>query len=182
MKALILAIIPIALIALLCAAAAVERPAAEPDPGLKNLVQVCIVCRDVEATSKLWAAALGVDAPSIKTTRPGHDVHVVYRGKESTGQAKIATMRLGQVGLELLQPVGPDTAWREFLDKNGEGVHHVAFSIVDVDKTLKRFDSLGMPVLHRGRLDGDNGDYMYIDSQKPLGVTLEFLHRDAAAK
>jgi methylmalonyl-CoA/ethylmalonyl-CoA epimerase len=175
-----LAIIPVAVIALLCVAAAVESPAAAPDPGLKNLVQVCIVCRDVEATSKLWAAALGVPAPSFKVTRPGHDVHVVYRGKPSNGQAKIATIDLGQVTLELLQPVGPDTAWREFLDKNGDGVHHVAFRIADVNKTLARFDSLGMPVVHRGGLDGDNGEYMYIDSQKSLGVTLELIHRTAA--
>ena len=67
---------------------------------------------------------------------------------------------------------------RESLDANGEGVQHLAFQIADLDKTVKRFESLGMPVIHQGRFDGNNGSYSYLDSKRALGVTVELLHSD----
>lgn len=173
---------PIILLALLGTAASTQPPAADPDPGLKTLVQVAIVCRDVEATSKRWAATLGVEAPKIRLTRPGREVKVMFRGRPSDGQAKIAFFRVGQVSLELIQPVGRDTSWQEFLETSGEGVQHIAFQLVDLDKTVKRFESLGMPVVHQGRYDGDNGTYAYLNSQRALGVTLELLHSDPKQK
>jgi catechol 2,3-dioxygenase-like lactoylglutathione lyase family enzyme len=148
------------------------------DPGMKNIVQVAIVCKDVEASARRWAQVLGVAPPSIKLTRPGHEVKVMYRGKPSEGQIKMAILNTGQAALELMQPVGGDTSWREHLDQHGESVQHIAFRVVDLERTIKALDALGMPALHRGRFDGDNGDYVYVDSQKALGVTIELLHSD----
>jgi methylmalonyl-CoA/ethylmalonyl-CoA epimerase len=170
------------LLVVLGSTAITQQPPADPDPGLKTVTQVCIVCRDVEACSQRWAAVLGVPAPSIKITRPGPEVKELYRGKPSTGQARIANIRLGQVTLELLQPVGPDTSWKDVLDQKGESIHHIAFAVQDVDKTVKRFEGLGMPVWHQGRFDGDNGTYTYMDSARSLGVIIELLHSEGPAK
>jgi methylmalonyl-CoA/ethylmalonyl-CoA epimerase len=163
----------------LLAGIAPAQSAAYHDPGMKVVTQVAIVCRDVEATSKRWAAVLGVDPPQIRTSKPGQEVKVMFRGHASNGQAKLAFIKLGQVQLELIQPVGGDTSWKQFLDKNGEGVQHIAFQVADVDKSVKAFADSGMPVLHQGRYDDDSGSYTYIDSAKALGVTLELLHPDA---
>jgi methylmalonyl-CoA/ethylmalonyl-CoA epimerase len=173
---------PMKKLPLLLALFPVLTPAQEPayhDPGMKAVVQVAIVCRDVEATSKQWAAVLGVDPPQIRTTKPGHEVKVTFRGKPSDGQAKLAFIKAGQVTFELIQPVGANTSWKEFLDQNGEGVQHVAFQVADMDKTLKGLDGMGIPVLHQGRYDDNSGAYVYVDSKKALGVTLELLHSDA---
>jgi methylmalonyl-CoA/ethylmalonyl-CoA epimerase len=148
------------------------------DSGMNVVTQVAIVCRDIEATSKRWAAVLGVDPPQIRTTKPGHEVKVMYRGHPSEGQAKLAFIKLGQVTLELIQPVGGDTSWKQFLDTNGEGVQHIAFQVADLDKTIKGFGETGMPVLHQGRYDDDSGAYVYLDSAKALGVTLELLRSE----
>ncbi len=160
-------------------------PAQEPtpvDPGMKAVVQVAIVCRDIDATSKRWAAVLGVDPPQIRTTRPGREVKVMYRGHPSDGQARLAFIRLGQVTLELIQPVGGNTSWKEYLDSNGEGVQHIAFQVQDLDKTLKSLAAKDIPVLHQGRYDDDSGSYTYVDSRKALGVTLELLHPEPKKK
>jgi catechol 2,3-dioxygenase-like lactoylglutathione lyase family enzyme len=150
------------------------------DPGLKTVVQVAIVTRDIEASAKRWAAALGMDVPKITLTRPGREVKVVYRGKASDGQAKLAFFKLGQVVLELIEPVGGGTSWKQYLDEHGEGVQHLGFQVQDLNQAIAHAAQAGMPVLHRGRYDKDNGDYVYVDSEKPLGVTLEFLHSDPA--
>ena len=157
-------------------------PAQDPayhDPGMKVVTQVAIVCRDIEATSKRWATLLGVNQPRILTTKPGREVKLMYRNRPSDGQAKLAFINLGQVTLELIQPVGGDTAWKEFLDTRGEGVHHIAFQVADPARTIKAVWETGMPVVHQGRFDDGSGSYAYIDSAEALGVTLELLHSDA---
>lgn len=169
-------------LAFLLAFLPVVAPAQSPayhDPGMKVVTQVAIVCRDIDATSKRWAAVLGVDPPQIRTTKPGRQVKVIFQGHPSGGQAKLAFIKLGpQVTLELIQPLGGDTSWQQFLDRNGEGVQHIAFQIADVEKTVKAFGDTGIPVLHQGRYDDDSGSYTYVDSAKALGVTLELLHSE----
>lgn len=162
----------------LLAAPAFAQSPAYHDPGMKVVTQVAIVCRDIDAASKRWAAALGIDPPQVRTTRPGNEVKVLFRGRPSNGRAKLAFIRLGQVQLELIQPLGGDTSWQQFLDRNGEGVQHIAFQVGDLDKTIKAFGDTGMPVLHQGRYDDDSGAYVYIDSAGALGVTLELLHSE----
>ena len=149
------------------------------DPGMKKVIQVAIVVRDIEASSKRWSELLGMPVPPIQTTRPGHEVKMVYRGKPSEGQAKLTFFNLGQVVLELIEPVGEGTSWKEYLDKKGEGVQHLGFQVVDPDRASQALEKAGMPVLHKGRYDSDDGTYIYLDSLDSLGVVIELLHSDS---
>ena len=124
------------------------------DPGLKKVVQVALVVRDIEASSKRWAELLGMPVPEIRTTRPGHEVKEIYRGKPSEGQVKLTFFNLGQVVIELLQPISEGTSWKEFLDKKGEGVQHLGFQVADPDKTSRELEKEGYPIIHQGRYDG----------------------------
>mgnify|MGYP001126054987 CR=1 FL=1 len=152
------------------------------DPGLKTVVQVAIVCKDIEATTRRWAELLGVEPPAIRTTRPGREVKLIYRGRPSDGRVKLAFIRLGQVSLEFMEPVGGDTSWAEFLEKHGEGVQHLGFQVKDLERSLDTLKRLGFAELHRGRYDGDNGTYVYMDTKDALGVTIELLHSDPPRK
>jgi methylmalonyl-CoA/ethylmalonyl-CoA epimerase len=150
------------------------------DPGLKKVVQVALVVRDIEASSKLWAELLGMPVPEIRTTRPGHEVKEIYRGKPSEGQVKLTFFNLGQVVIELLQPISEGTSWKEFLDKKGEGVQHLGFQVQDPDKTSRELEKEGYPIIHQGRYDTDDGTYIYHETLDALGVVIELLHSDAA--
>ena len=148
------------------------------DPGLKKVVQVAIVVRDIEASSKLWAELLGMPVPEISTTRPGHEVKEIYRGKPSEGQVKLTFFNLGQVVIELLQPISEGTSWKEFLDEKGEGVQHLGFQVEDPDKTSAELEKAGYPIIHQGRYDSDDGTYIYHGTLDALGVVVELLHSD----
>jgi methylmalonyl-CoA/ethylmalonyl-CoA epimerase len=148
------------------------------DPGLKKVIQIAIVVRDIESAAMHWSEVLGMPVPEIRTTRPGHEVRMTYRGKPSEGRVKLTFFNLGQVVLELMQPVGEGTSWKEILDKKGEGIHHLGFQVADPEKTTRALEQEGYPVIHRGRYDSDDGDYIYFDSQKALGVLIEALHSD----
>lgn len=149
------------------------------DPGLKKVIQIAIVVRDIEAVSRKWADLLGMPVPEIRTTRPGHEVKEIYRGKPSEGQVKLTFFNLGQVVLELLQPVSSGTSWQEFLDTKGEGVQHIGFTVVDQVKASGELEKAGYPVFHQGRYDSDDGTYIYHDTQDALGVVVELLHSDS---
>jgi len=148
------------------------------DPGLKTVVQVAIVVRDIEASSRRWAELLGMPVPEIRTTRPGHEVQEIYRGSPSEGQVKLTFFNLGQVVLELLEPVSEGTSWKEFLDEKGEGVQHLGFQVVDPVKTSAALEKAGYPVFHQGRYDSDDGTYIYHETLDDLGVVIELLHSD----
>lgn len=148
------------------------------DPGLKKVIQIALVVKDIEAASKKWGELLDMPVPEIRTTRPGHEVKVIYRGKPSEGQAKLTFFNLGQVVLELLEPVGEGTSWKEFLDTRGEGVQHIGFNVVDLVKATQQLENAGYQVMHQGRYDSDDGTYVYFDSQDDLGVVVELLHSD----
>ena len=148
------------------------------DPGFEKIVQIAIVTRDIEASAKRWSALLGIPQAPITTTRPGQEVKVVYRGKPSSGQAKLTFFKTGQVVVEMIEPVGPNTAWKEYLDKYGEGVQHVGIQVADLEGSVKRIEQLGYPEIHRGRYDKDNGTYVYFDTVKQLGTVIELLNSD----
>ncbi len=148
------------------------------DPGMEKVIQIAIVVEDIETAAKRWAELLGKPVPEIRTTRPGKEVDVIYRGKPSNGQVKLTFFILGEVVIELLEPINEGTAWKEFLDENGEGVQHIGFKVMDVEKTSAELEKAGYPEIHRGRYDSDDGTYIYYDTQDALGVVIELLHSD----
>ena len=149
------------------------------DPGFQLITQVALVTRNIEASAQHWAALLGVDVPKIITTHPGNEVHLIYQGKPSNARAKLAFIRSGQVTVELIEPIGAGSAWKKFLDEHGEGVHHIAFNVQDLGRAESEMKALGYDQIRSGRWDSDNGDYVYFDSTKALGLMVELLHSDA---
>ena len=148
------------------------------DPGLKRIVQVAIVCRDIEATSKRWAALLDITPPEIFTARPGLETKMIFRGRPSDARAKLAFMDGGSCQIELIQPLGPESSWQEAFDANGESIHHLGFHVKNLKKSLETCQSLGLAILHQGRYGGDDGSYVYLDTQAKLGAVIELLHSD----
>ena len=146
------------------------------DAGLKTIVQVAVVCRDIEVTARRWAGFLGVEMPKISTTDSGNECGMVYLGKPSDARCKLAFFDTGTCAVELIQPLGAGSSWQDVLDKNGESVHHIAFRVADLKGTLRGCEEQGMPLIHQGHWGGGNGTYAYVDSRKQLGVMIEFLN------
>ena len=148
------------------------------DPGLTRLAQVAIVCRDIEESARRWAAILGVETPPFIITPPGLGTGLTYRGAPSNAQARLAFFHLANISIELIEPVGSDSAWQEGLDRNGESVHHIAFEVQDLPRSLAHFAAHGIEVVSQGRFAADDGTFIYLDSAPALGATVELLHHD----
>lgn len=151
-------------------------PETSDTDGGPNVVQIGLIVRDVEATAQAYAALLGVDVPEWSLTGPVEEAHTRYRGEPTEARAKLAFFRLGDLQIELIEPVGGPSTWREFLDLHGEGVHHIAFLVDGMREQVATLEAHGMPLVQRGDYTG--GRYAYIDGSKQLKVILELLEND----
>jgi methylmalonyl-CoA/ethylmalonyl-CoA epimerase len=95
--------------------------------GSTTVVHVAIVVRDIEAKIEAWSALLGQPAPRVFMTGPLEETQTTYQGEPTPAQAKLAFFRVGQIQLELIEPVGEPSTWHEQLNTQGESLHHIAF-------------------------------------------------------
>lgn len=149
--------------------------ATKPLPN-KKMVQVAIIVRDAEASAKKWADLLGVEVPKAGVSEPATTALTKYRGKPTEGRVKMIFFELENLSLELLEPVGGPSVWREVLEEKGECIHHIAFQVEGMDGQIANLEKKGMPLIQRGRwTEGGSGCYAYFDSEEQLGVILELL-------
>ncbi len=140
------------------------------------VTQVAMVVRDVEKTARNYADLFGMEMPPIILTDPEEKAHTRYRGRPTPARAKLAFFRMGSLSLELIEPVDGPSTWREFLDRHGEGIHHIAFLVEDMDEAVRFLEGKGMPLVQRGDFTG--GCYAYVDSTSRLGAIIELLAHD----
>jgi methylmalonyl-CoA/ethylmalonyl-CoA epimerase len=151
-----------------------------PTLGSTTLAQVAIVVHDIEASAKHYAETLGLPVPETIVTAPGLSVEQTYLGKPSDAQAKLAFFQVGQVQIELIEPMGGPSTWQEVLDRKGEGVHHIAFWVEGMQKSVDFLKAHDIPMIQRG--DMGEGQFAYFDAESALGVTLELLEAKRAAR
>ena len=141
--------------------------------GAEIVCQVGVIVEDIAKTSRAWAELLGVEVPPARLTDGKEVTHARYRGESTDARARLAFFDLGQVQLELIEPVDGPSTWREFLDQHGQGIHHIAFRVRGMDGVIARLEARGVPLVQRGDYTG--GCYAYLDGVPPLGAVLELL-------
>lgn len=138
---------------------------------------VAIVVRDIEKTIDYYQS-LGMGP--FKTPPPVNIKKRTEHGKPGTTGSKIreAIGDMGTIRLQLIQPVEGKSIYREFLDNKGEGVHHYAFIVDDVEKAEADFVSKGVEILSSVRLEGGGG-HIIVNTAVTGGVLLEFMQPPA---
>lgn len=141
--------------------------------GTNIICQVGLVVNDIETTIDSYCEIFGLSRPEVIVTDEYEAAKTVFRGQPTRAKAKLAFFNMGQVQIELIEPIGEPSTWKEGLDENGESVHHLAFIIKGTNEVVKRLESKEIPVIQQGLYTG--GMYTYVDSVKQLGVVLELL-------
>jgi len=142
--------------------------------GFRNMVQVGIVVSDIERARSKWSKLLGLDPQPIIETESWEETQMSFRGSPSMGRAKLTFFKLENIVLELIQPLDGPSTWRDFLDRHGEGIHHIAFIVEDAEDSEKPILELGAIEEQRGLFKG--GGYIYLDARGSLGAILELLY------
>jgi methylmalonyl-CoA/ethylmalonyl-CoA epimerase len=95
---------------------------------------------------------------------------VAHRETVDSQGVEAVLLDVGDGHVELLRPLGPETAVGKFLDKRGEGLHHVAYAVDDIDSTLEQLRTAGIEL---------------IDSEARVGIRgsrVAFLHPKATGR
>ncbi|KAA5807967.1 VOC family protein [Thermoanaerobacterium thermosaccharolyticum] len=141
--------------------------------GTNIVTQIGIIVKDIEKASQAFADFFGVEKPKWNWTDGYDKSHAEFNGKPSDARAKLAFFDMGQVQIELIEPDENISTWREFLDKHGEGVHHIAFQVKDMDEKIEALEKNEMSLVQKGDYEG--GRYAYIDTFSKLKVITELL-------
>ncbi len=144
--------------------------------ALNNVMQVGIIVSDIEATAQAWASLLGVPVPEIITTDPVDVAQTEYEGQPTPARARLAFIPLGQVTLELIEPLDAPSTWRDQLNQHGTSLHHIAFEVQGMAEQIALLGSKGLPLIQRGEYTG--GRYAYLDGTSTLGTIVELLEND----
>ena len=120
---------------------------------------IAIAVHDVEKAAEVYQQALDVDNIEFETV-------------ESEG-VKIAIIHVDNGRIELMQPTNDSSPIKKFLDKKGEGLHHMAFDTEDIEGEVERMEGCGIQFLGKIR-DGSAGTKVTFIHPKSLhGVLTE---------
>ena len=144
--------------------------------GTTTVTQVGIIVQNIEQRARAWADIFGLPMPEIRVTDTVDIAQTEYDGKPSTARAKLAFFHLGQVDVELIEPIGEPSTWKDQLNNHGDSLHHIAFRITGMQDKLAYLDAKGAPLVQRGEYTG--GRYAYVDTSKQLGTIVELLEND----
>jgi len=148
--------------------------------GLVNtnvITQVGFIVKNVEKTKKKWADFLGVPVPATVQAGDYEITQTKYKGKPAPkAKCLMAFFDAGpNMQLELIQPNGEKSTWQDFLDKHGEGIHHIAFNVNGMEKILKTCEEADIKCVQRGKYGDASGEYAYLDAAKDYKCVIELL-------
>jgi len=128
---------------------------------ITNIDHLGIAVHSLEASIQYYEEALGLHC----------------HGQEEVASQKVKTafFEAGGVHIELLEPTSPDSPIAKFLEKNGEGIHHVAFATDDIAGQLTKASGAGVRLIHEAPVDGAaNKLVAFLHPKSTHGVLTEF--------
>jgi methylmalonyl-CoA epimerase len=139
--------------------------------GVRRIDHVAIVVRSLDAALAFYRDLLGL-APSRVSDFPSEGI-------------KLAFLPLGGPGgseIELIEPTNPTTGVARFLEKRGEGLHHVCLEVSDIDRALAELKAAGAAVLDATPRRTAEGRGIFLHPKGTSGVLLELVQRERTAE
>jgi catechol 2,3-dioxygenase-like lactoylglutathione lyase family enzyme len=155
-------------------------PKGEASPAkvtCKKINQIGIVVKDLELVAENYWNILGIGPWRIFNWEAPFIYDRKYHGKPVCAREKIALAQVGDVQLELLQPVEGPSIYADWIEEHGEGLHHLNFLVNDVDEIAGQLEAEGFRSMQSGRYGPADrqGSFTYFDI-KPLAAIWEPVH------
>jgi methylmalonyl-CoA/ethylmalonyl-CoA epimerase len=106
--------------------------------------------------------------------RDGLGLEVTERRQEDQEGVEIAFLSAGEGEIELLQPLDDNSGVARFLEKRGEGLHHICLAVEDVEAAMERLRAAGARLLsEEPRVNVEGTRYVFVHPRSAHGVLLE---------
>jgi methylmalonyl-CoA epimerase len=127
----------------------------------KQIDHIGIAVSDLESAKSFYEDCLGMEVDH----------------EETLGDMKIAFVPVGGVNLELIQSTTEDGVIAKFIANRGEGVHHIAYEVEDVDSALKELQRQGVKVVDKKARSGAHGkEVAFLHPKSTYGVLTELVN------
>ena len=127
---------------------------------MRKIEHIGIAVKDLAASNQIFEDVLGV-AP--------------YKQEEVQSEHLLTSFfQVGESKIELLQATSPDSAIAKYLEKNKEGIHHIAFDVDDIITEIERLKAKGYTLIHESPKEGaDNKIIAFMHPKSSNGVLVE---------
>lgn len=127
---------------------------------MRKIEHIGIAVKDLAASNQIFEDVLGV-AP--------------YKQEEVVSEHVLTSFfQVGESKIELLQATSPDSAIAKYLEKNKEGIHHIAFDVEDIFAEIDRLKAKGYTLIHESPKEGaDNKIIAFMHPKSSNGVLVE---------
>lgn len=134
----------------------------------RHIHHVCLAVRDIEATLESYTALFDLEETEIEEI-------------EDQG-VRAALVKLGGSELEFIEPTDPAGGIARFIEKRGEGLHHICFEVDDLQKTLDRLDDRDVRLIDRSPRRGLAGMIAFLHPRATGGTLIELVDKDSVGR
>jgi len=129
--------------------------------NISHIEHIGIAVKDLQTAIPYYEDVLGLKCYNIEAI--------------ADQKVKTAFFKVGETKLELLEPTSEESAVAKFIEKKGEGVHHIAFRVDDVAKALAECESKGVQLIDKAPRKGAEGlNIAFLHPKSTAGVLMEF--------
>jgi methylmalonyl-CoA/ethylmalonyl-CoA epimerase len=158
-------------------------PAGNPHEILAGgLQQIAFVVKNLRSAQTFFGERMGVPRFYVIEDFGDRATEKTFRGRSAKHRFKIAFGYSGNMQIELIEHVSGNTTYKEFLDRRGEGMHHLGYFIEDraqYDRLYNEF-AARHAIVQSGRF-GETL-YTYFDTEAAIGAIVELVYLDPQAK
>jgi methylmalonyl-CoA/ethylmalonyl-CoA epimerase len=134
--------------------------------NLKQIEHIGIAVKSIEESLKYYEGILGLKCYNIEEVKDQ--------------KVKTAFLKIGQVKIELLESTDPEGTIAKFIEKKGEGVHHIAYAVENIEGALADAESKGVQLIDKQPRKGAEGlDIAFLHPKTTGSVLTELCEKKA---
>jgi len=130
---------------------------------IKKIDHIAIVVRSIEEALQVYEGALGLELTDVKEV-PEQAVTVAF-------------LPVGESKIELVEPLTTDGGVARFLEKRGEGLHHICLEVDDIEAALQDLAAQGIRLIDEQSRQGIHGRVAFLHPKSAHGVLVELIEK-----
>jgi len=132
---------------------------------IKHIEHIGIAVKNLEESIKFYESVLGLKCYSIEEVKDQ--------------KVRTAFFKIGQTKIELLESTEADGPIAKFIEKKGEGIHHIAYAVNNLKEALKEAESKGIQLIDKESRKGAEGlNIVFIHPKSANGVLIELCEKN----
>lgn len=126
----------------------------------KKIAHIGIAVHNIDDSLSFYKDLLGLTLENIEEVK--------------SEQVKVAFLKIGESRIELLEPISQESPIAKYLEKKGEGIHHIALEVNDIDKRLHHLKTEGIRLINEQPKKGSNNSQIaFLHPKSTNGVLVE---------